>query len=228
MALTPLVVVLVVNVVMTWWVIPAMDLAYLAEPKFGRVGVNDVRGIWALIASLGLAILMAIVLHWPRWSDLTGSINQGTMNSLLPIFNTASEIGYGAVIGSLAAFAVVQAAVMGISSNPLISEAITVNIMAGITGSATGGLSLALGMLGKTYAEAGAAAGINPELLHRVATIASGGLDSLPHNGAVITLLGICRLTHRQSYIDIFMVTVIGPLVALTVVLILGSTLGSF
>ena len=221
-------VVLVINVVMTWWVIPAMDLAYLAEPKFGRVGVNDVRGIWALIASLGLAILMAIVLHWPRWSDLTGSINQGTMNSLLPIFNTASEIGYGAVIGSLAAFAVVQAAVMGISSNPLISEAITVNIMAGITGSATGGLSLALGMLGKTYAEAGAAAGINPELLHRVATIASGGLDSLPHNGAVITLLGICRLTHRQSYIDIFMVTVIGPLVALTVVLILGSTLGSF
>jgi H+/gluconate symporter-like permease len=214
--------------VMTWWVIPAMDLAYLAEPRFGRVGVNDVRGIWALIASLGLAILMAIVLHWPRWTDLKGSINQGTMSSLLPIFNTASEIGYGAVIGSLAAFAVVQAAVMGISSNPLISEAITVNIMAGITGSATGGLSLALGMLGKTYAEAGAAAGINPELLHRVATIASGGLDSLPHNGAVITLLGICRLTHRQSYIDIFMVTVIGPLLALTVVLILGSTLGSF
>jgi H+/gluconate symporter-like permease len=227
-ALAPLVVVLAVNLVMTWWVIPAMDLAYLAEPRFGRVGVNDVRGIWALIASLGLAILMAIVLHWPRWTDLKGSINQGTMSSLLPIFNTASEIGYGAVIGSLAAFAVVQAAVMGISSNPLISEAITVNIMAGITGSATGGLSLALGMLGKTYAEAGAAAGINPELLHRVATIASGGLDSLPHNGAVITLLGICRLTHRQSYIDIFMVTVIGPLLALTVVLILGSTLGSF
>ncbi len=93
------------------------------------------------------------------------------MSSLLPIFNTASEIGYGAVIASLAAFAVVQAALVGISSNLLISEAIAVNIMAGITGSATGGLSLALGMLGKTYAELGAAAGISPQLLHRVARL---------------------------------------------------------
>lgn len=227
-ALVPLVIVLLVNLVVTWWVIPAMDLAYLAEPRFGGVGVNDVRGIWALVASLGLAILVAIALHWPRWRDLKGSVNQGTMSSLLPIFNTASEIGYGAVIASLAAFATVQAAVMAISSNVLVSEAVAVNIMAGITGSAAGGLSLALGMLGKTYAEAGAAAGISPEVLHRVAAIASGGLDSLPHNGAVITLLGICRLSHRESYLDIFMVSVAGPLAALAIVLVLGSTVGAF
>ena len=150
------------------------------------------------------------------------------MSSLLPIFNTASEIGYGAVIASLAAFAAVQAAMVAISANPLISEAIGVNIMAGITGSAAGGLSLALGMMGQTWAEAGAAAGINPELLHRVAAIACGGLDSLPHNGAVITLLAICRLSHRESYLDIFMVSVIGPLIALTLVLVLGITFGSF
>jgi H+/gluconate symporter-like permease len=228
LALIPLGIVLLVNLVMTWWVIPAMDLAYLAEPRFGRVGVNDVRGIWALVASLGLAILVAVALHWRRWRDLKDSVNQGTMSSLLPIFNTASEIGYGAVIASLAAFATVQAWVMGISDNPLISEAVAVNIMAGITGSAAGGLSLALGMLGKTYAEVGAAAGISPELLHRVAAIAAGGLDSLPHNGAVITLLGICRLSHKESYLDIFMVSVVGPLVALALVLVLGSTAGAF
>jgi H+/gluconate symporter-like permease len=227
-ALVPLGIVLLVNLAMTWWVIPAMDLAYLAEPRFGRVGVNDVRGIWALVASLGLAILVAIALHWPRWRDLKASVNQGTMSSLLPIFNTASEIGYGAVIASLAAFATVQSAVIGISNNPLISEAVAVNIMAGITGSAAGGLSLALGMLGKTYAEVGAAAGLSPELLHRVAAIAAGGLDSLPHNGAVITLLGICRLTHQESYLDIFMVSVAGPLIALAIVLMLGSTVGAF
>jgi H+/gluconate symporter-like permease len=192
-AVTPRAIVLLVNVVATWWVIPAMDLAYLAEPKFGRTSVNDVRGIWALVASLGLAIITAIVLHWPRWSDLKGSVNQGTMSSLLPIFNTASEIGYGAVIASLAAFAVVQAALVGISSNLL-----------------------------------GAAAGISPQLLHRVAAIASGGLDSLPHNGAVITILGICRLSHRESYFDIFMVTVVGPLLALAGVLVVGSTVGAF
>ena len=72
------------------------------------------------------------------------------------------------------------------------------------------------------------AAGISPELLHRVATIACGGLDSLPHNGAVITLLGICRLSHQESYLDIFMVSVVGPLIALALVLILGSTFGGF
>lgn len=227
-AVLPLLVVLVMNVAMTWWVIPAMDLAYLKEPKFGGVGVNDVRGLWALVSALAVATLTAMLLHWRRWQDLKGSLNQGTFSSMLPIFNTASEIAYGAVIASLAGFAVVQAALAGLSSNILVNEAIAVNIMAGITGSAAGGLGLALGMLGKTYAEAAAAAGISPELLHRVAAIACGGLDSLPHNGAVITMLGICRLTHREAYFDMFMVSVVGPLLALVVVLVLGTTFGSF
>jgi len=227
-ALLPLVVVLVMNVAMTWWIIPAMDLAYLKEPKFGGVGVNDVRGLWALVSALALSTLTAMLLHWRRWQDLKGSLNQGTYSSMLPIFNTASEIAYGAVIASLAGFAVVQAALAGVSSNLLVNEALAVNIMAGITGSAAGGLGLALGMLGKTYAAAAAAAGISPELLHRVAAIACGGLDSLPHNGAVITMLGICRLTHREAYFDMFMVSVVGPLLALVVVLVVGTTFGSF
>ena len=228
MAVLPLVMVLVMNVAMTWWIIPAMDLAYLKEPKFGGVGVNDVRGLWALVAALGLANLTAIALHFSRWQDLKGSLNQGTFSAMLPIFNTASEIAYGAVIASLAAFATVQAALGSLTSNVLVSEAIAVNIMAGITGSAAGGLGLALGMMGKTYLAAATAAGISPELLHRVAAIACGGLDSLPHNGAVITMLGICRLTHRQAYFDMFMVSVAGPLLALMVVLVLGSTFGAF
>ena len=140
----------------------------------------------------------------------------------------AGYFAYGAVIASLAGFAVVQAALAGISSNILVNEAIAVNIMAGITGSAAGGLGLALGMLGQTYAAAAATAGISPELLHRVAAIACGGLDSLPHNGAVITMLGICRLTHREAYFDMFMVSVVGPLLALVVVLVVGTTFGSF
>ena len=103
-----------------------------------------------------------------------------------------------------------------------------VNLLAGITGSASGGMSIALSTLGKTYTELGRAAGIAPELLHRVTAIATGGLDALPHNGAVITLLSICGLTHRQSYPDIFVVPVAAPLVALAVVVTLGSVFGSF
>ncbi len=79
----------------------------------------------ALVGSLSLAILTAIVLHWSRWSDLRGSLNQGTFSSMLPIFNTASEIGYGAVVASLVGFAAVQAALAGVSANVLVSEAIT-------------------------------------------------------------------------------------------------------
>ena len=133
------------------------------------------------------------------------------------------------VIASLAGFVFIRDGMLGIApGSPLVSEALAVNVLAGITGSASGGLSIALSAMGATFMSAGAAAGVSPELLHRVASISSGGLDSLPHNGAVITLLAICQLTHRESYKDIFMVSVAGPLLALTAVLALGTAFGSF
>ena len=102
------------------------------------------------------------------------------------------------------------------------------NVLAGITGSASGGMSIALQTLGAHYLETGQAAGISPQLLHRVTAIATGGLDALPHNGAVITLLSICKLTHRQAYADIFMVAVMAPIAALFAVVALGTWLGAF
>lgn len=228
-ALAPIVLVIGLNYVFTRWIIPSMDTSYLAEAQFGKVTLNDVRGVWSLIAALALAILVAIPLHWSRWTDLKRSVNEGTMGSLLPIFNTASEVGYGSVIAALAAFAVIRDAVIGFSpGNPLISEAIAINIMAGITGSASGGLSIALNMIGTTYRDLGDSTGISRELLHRVASVSSGGLDSLPHNGAIITLLAICHLTHRESYLDIFVVSVVVPLLSLGVLLTLGSVFGAF
>jgi H+/gluconate symporter-like permease len=147
----------------------------------------------------------------------------------MPVFNTASEVGYGATIKSLAGFAMVQKFVTGIApDNPLISEAIAVNALAAITGSASGGLSIALNTLGETYYQQGIAAGIDPQLLHRIASMSCGGLDSLPHNGALITLLLICGVTHRQSYKDVAMVTIVCPLIATVTVLVLGTQFGSF
>ena len=138
------------------------------------------------------------------------------MGSLLPIFNTASEVGYGATIASLPAFAMIRDAVLNVApGNPVISLAVAVNVLAGITGSASGGMSIALQTLGETYASWRSEYGISLELMHRVAALASGGFDSLPHNGAVITLLAICGLTHRQSYADIGMVAVVIPVAAL-------------
>jgi H+/gluconate symporter-like permease len=157
------------------------------------------------------------------------AINRGTLDCMLPVFNTASEVGYGQVIATLASFALIKGGIMGIfPSNPLVSEAVAVNVLAGITGSASGGLSIALEALGSTYLDLARQLHISPELLHRVAAMSSGGFDTLPHNGAVITLLAICKMDHKRSYFDIFMVAVAFPVLATITVLILGSTFGSF
>ncbi|HRD49064.1 MAG: GntP family permease [Candidatus Competibacter sp.] len=227
-ALLPILLVIGLNALFTYVVFPSIDASYLAEPKYGATKLSAVAGLWSIIVALVIAILFIVIVHWQRWKNVVESLNTGTMGSLLPIFNTASEVGYGNVIASLPAFLVVKNAVLGISENPLISEAVAVNVLAGITGSASGGMSIALSTLGAKYLELANAAGISPELLHRVAVMSSGCFDSLPHNGAVITLLGICRLTHKQSYFDIFVVTVAIPLSALVVVITLGTLFGSF
>ena len=122
--------------------------------------------------------------------------------------NTASEYGFGAVIAALPGFLVVANA-LGAIPDPLVNEAVTVTALAGITGSASGGMSIALAAMAETFIANANAAGIPMEVLHRVAAMASGGMDTLPHNGAVITLLAVTGLTHRQSYKDIFAITMI-------------------
>ncbi|WP_424929548.1 GntP family permease [Amaricoccus tamworthensis] len=223
-AMMPVVAVIVLNAIFTYLVIPSMDTGYLQEPDYGGIALNDVKGIWAIIASLVISILLCTALNWSRFVDLKSSYNKGTMGSLLPVFNTASEVGYGAVIASLPAFVVIRDAVLGISANPLISSAVATNVLAGITGSASGGMSIALETLGDQFMQSAQAAGIDPEIMHRVVALSSGGFDALPHNGAVITLLAITGLTHRQSYGDIFVVAVLIPF-TMTVGVILAASL---
>jgi H+/gluconate symporter-like permease len=228
-ALLPILLVIGLNFVMAKQILPNVDTSYLAKPEFG--GLQDAKsviGIWSIIAALSAAVLLLVGLHWKRWVDLKQSVNDGAFGSMLPILNTASEVGYGTVIASLAGFVVIRDLVLGIPGNPLVSEAVAVNVLAGITGSASGGMSIALKTLGAQYLTMATAAGISPELLHRVAAMASGCMDTLPHNGAVISLLAICKLTHRDSYKYIFMNTVVFPLCALAVVITLGSAFGSF
>ena len=147
-------------------------------------------------------------------------------SDLLPIFNTASEVGYGAVIASLPAFALIRDAVLGLfPNNPVASLSVAVNVLAGITGSASGGMSIALNTLGEQFATMGQDQGISMELMHRVTALSSGGFDALPHNGAVITLLAITGLTHRKSYPDIFVVAVLIPVIALITVIVLCTVL---
>ncbi|MGA4637887.1 GntP family permease [Pseudomonas solani] len=230
LALLPILVVIVLNFLMAKVLLPSIDTSYLAKPEFG--GLQDAKsliGLWAIIIALATAIVLLVVLHWRLWVDLKKSVNDGTFGSMLPILNTASEVGYGSVIASLAGFVVIRDLLLNVApGNPLVSEALTVSALAGITGSASGGMSIALKALGAQYLEMANAAGISPELLHRVAALASGSLDTLPHNGAVITLLAICKLTHRDSYKYVFMTSALFPVVPLVVVIVLGTLFGSF
>ena len=227
-ALVPIILVILINFLCTKWLLPSLDSSYLTTEKFGNMPLSKVLGIWSIVIALVVSCLALITLNWQRWKDLKESLSSGAFGSLLPIFNTASEVGYGSVIATLTGFVILKEFLLGLSpGNPLISEAIFINVMAGITGSASGGMSIALNTMGETYLQLAHQFGINPELMHRVASIASGGLDALPHNGAVITLLAICQLTHKESYKDIFMVAVVIPVIALVVVITLGTLFGS-
>ncbi|WP_313022505.1 GntP family permease [Mobilicoccus sp.] len=228
LAYTPVVIVIAVNWVMVNLVLPRLDTSYLAEKAYGGVALKDVQGIWGIIVALVVAIAFVLVVHRRRFADAQQSLNEGTLGSMLPIFNTASEVGYGAVVSSLPAFAIIRDAVLGVSPNPLISTSVSVNVLAGITGSASGGMSIALQALGADLAARAQADGISMELMHRITTLSSGGMDALPHNGAVITLLAVTGLTHRQSYKDIGVVAVVIPVLAIIVVIALGTMFGSF
>ncbi|BFM99850.1 GntP family permease [Moraxella sp. K02] len=227
-AMIPLVLVIGINALLTYAVFPSMDFSAL-QAQFKDLDIKGALGLWSIIIALVTAIIALIVLRLGKWTNLQHSLNKGTYSSMLPIFNTGSEVGYGAVIATLAGFAVLRDSVLNLSpNNPLISEAVAMTTLAGITGSSSGGLSIALPILGKEYLAQAVAHGIDPELLHRVAVMAAGGLDTLPHSGAVITLFAICHLTHKQSYKDVAMVTMAIPLIAVTVVIALGTMFGSF
>lgn len=215
LAMLPLLMVLVGNIVLTQ-VIKGWDdsiLGLIAKQPLAAAKIPVAN--WALIISLVLAIITAILVGRRQFAarkNLGMALNTGAIGSLLAIMNTASEVGYGNVVSSLPGFESVKQALLGIDfGTPLVSEALVVNVLAGITGSASGGMSIALEAMGQYYLEWGAKVGIGPELLHRVAAMASGGFDSLPHNGAIITLLAITGMTHKESYPDCGMVSVVIP-----------------
>ncbi|WP_334377039.1 GntP family permease [Bradyrhizobium sp. AZCC 1719] len=228
LAALPLVVVVAVNFAMSLFILPALDTRYLAEPRFGGASLADLGGVWAVITALACAIVTVIAVTHRRVPDLRATIDAGANAAVLPVMSVASLVGFGAVVAAMPAFSMVRDAVLGIGGGPLVSLAVATNLLAALTGSASGGLTIALDALGATYLERATSIGLDPGLLHRVAVIGSGTLDSLPHNGAVVTLLAVCGSTHRESYRDIVIVGIIGAVIALVAVIAVGSMVGSF
>ena len=211
LALLPLVAVGVLNKVFTM-LIPKYFGAKAVVNLAGHpltVDVAPLVAIWAVEGALLIGILLVIATSFKEVSARLAEGSKAAVGgALLASMNTAAEYGFGGVIAALPGFTVIANSLKAIP-NPLVNEAITVTTLAGITGSASGGMSIALAAMSDTFIRAAEAAHIPLEVFHRVAAMASGGMDTLPHNGAVITLLAVTGLTHKTSYRDIFAVTVI-------------------
>ena len=227
-AVLPLLVVGVANRLLSGWIKELYGEKYELLPAGATtplvVNIAKQAAIWAVEAALVLGILTVLLFAFARVrKTFTAGSKAAVSGALLASMNTASEYGFGAVIAALPGFLIISDALKRIPS-PLIGEAVSVTTLAGITGSASGGLGLALGAMATTFIEQAKASGIPMEVLHRVAAMASGGMDTLPHNGAVITLLAVTGLTHRESYRDIFAITLIKTAAVFVVIALYTAT----
>jgi H+/gluconate symporter-like permease len=223
-ALIPLLLVAGMNKLLTFLIPALYGASHSFTPASGSKPVPIVQevakvaAVWAVEGALLVGILSVVVLAWkPVTTRFAEGSRAAIAGALLAAMNTASEYGFGAVIAALPGFLVVAEA-LKVILNPLVNEALTVTSLAGITGSASGGLSIALAAMSDTFLQNAYIAHIPPEVLHRVAAMASGGMDTLPHNGAVITLLAVTGLTHRVAYRDVFAITLIKTTAVLVVI----------
>ena len=186
--------------------------------------ISAVSGNWSVLIALFVSTLYLIVVSFSELKDrLKNHLKTAAGNSLMPLINSCAVVGFGAVIKSLAIFSIIQSFILGISANPLISEILAVNMLCGMTASASGGLGATLEALAPTFIAQGAKVGLSPQVLHRIASISSGGLDSLPHNGATVTTLSLCNISHKEGYLDMFVCSVVIPIGTAIVVAILAS-----
>lgn len=228
LAILPIVVVMTMNFLMSLVILPRLDFSYLAGAKWGGITINAVAGVWSVAVALAAGILTIVLVNFRRMPSLRMSMDAGANASVLPLLTVGSVVGFGAVVAAMPAFEGLRVAVLSIRGGPLISLTVAMNVLAGLTGSASGGMTIALDALGDTYMRLAAEHGIAPALLHRLSTISSGTLDALPHNGTVLTVLQVSKLSHRESYGDMVMTVVVSTIIASVAVIVLGSIFGSF
>ncbi|QOV11987.1 GntP family permease [Viridibacillus arvi] len=196
------------------WIISLIPLVVVV------VLLNVVK-LEAVIALL-VGVLCIMILNLKDYKKFIPSINDGGKGSIMAILNTSAAVGFGSVIAIVPAFDNITAWLLGISDNPLIAEGLAVQIMAIITGSASGGMGIALSTLGDTFNNVAQTIGISPDALHRIAAIASGA-SIFPNNGALLTLLAVTGLSHKETYKDVFVVAFLIPTIALIVGIILAA-----
>jgi H+/gluconate symporter-like permease len=228
LAMLPIIVVIVTNFLMSLVVFPRLDFSFLSEHQWGGITIGAVSGVWSVLVALAAANVTVILINFRRLPSPRESLDAGANSAALPMLMIASLVGFGAVVAALPAFALVRDAVFSIQGGPLVSLALSMNVLAGLTGTASGGMAIVLNAFGDDFMRLAIEHRIDPDLMHRITTMSAGTLDALPHNGTVLLLLQISGLTHRESYLDMVMTVIVSCIIALVAVLILGSVFGSF
>ncbi|QQN73324.1 GntP family permease [Croceicoccus sp. YJ47] len=199
--------------------LPSPLLAML--PLVGVLGVfllTQDLGKWALVAALLTGVALACMVGWAQRGQFPAVFSRGATGAVVAITNTCAVVGFGSVAKLSPAFADALAAVQDIPGSPLIGAAVAVTVIAGLTGSASGGQTIALPLIAPHYLHAGA----DPAELHRTVAIASGALDSLPHNGYVVTTIrAVCGETHASAYAAVGATTVVVPVLGTILALVL-------
>lgn len=239
LASLPLLMVILINLLVSnpfqwsWayhWPADSLDSFLPLKLSLLAVGVEKVQAIWSINVALLISSLAAAWIGRKRLGLHGGfiePINHGAAGSASAILNVASGYAFGCVIAALPAFAIIKEMLLGLSigNGPLLSAIITTNIMTGVTGSSSGGMTIALGMLGQEWLTWAQQIGMQPEVLHRMICLASECIDTGPQSGALVTLMVVCGLTHKESYYDVVVLTLLKSAVVF-VCLILYSWTG--
>ena len=205
-----------------------LNASTLPKPLFGVVPLlvvlvisfllHDSLKESALVLALGGGVLTTAALNWNYLRNPGQALSDGAIGALIAIANTAAVVGFGAVAKQTDGFQAAVTALTSLPGSPLISAAIAVTLIAGLTGSASGGQAIALPLLAPHYM----AQGVDPQALHRVVALSSGALDSLPHNGYVVTTIrAICKETHARAYAPVAAMTVVVPLLGTILAILL-------
>ncbi len=203
---------------------PLISLLPLIAVLVSSKVFHEAFGSFALVIALFAGIAVATVFNFRRFTDFGGALTLGATGAVIAIANTCAVVGFGSVAKITPAFQTALDAVTNLPGSPLIAAAIAITVICGLTGSASGGQTIALPLLAPIYVGPEAAQPVDPDALHRVVAIASGGLDSLPHNGYVVTTIrAICGETHKDAYGAVGATTVIVPAIGTVLALVLFS-----
>lgn len=192
---------------------------------FGTYSLKTMNSFAPVCTAMIIAIVYLLVLGISKGQkeEMVNALKTGAASSFGPLLSFATVVGFGSVIKATSGYASLVAMVTGLNMNPFLSAALSVTILAGVTGSASGGINIALSseaLVSSWTSQLTTQAQLNA--LHRIISVSSCGLDSLPHCGGILATLDVCQETHATAYKYIFMITVIFTLIAAAAIVLLS------